>query len=170
MAVNPKTKETRLDAASGSAGPGVVFAALGISAHREDLARLREIFNRMGWKLREARSWREASSVLSAHWLPVVLCDRSLPDGDWKDVVSLTAPLLDSPRVIVMSESSSSSWTAEVTEMGAYAVLAKPIKEDDVIQVMTASCQSSARAGIAAATRPGRFRRVTSPPNESGGF
>ena len=90
-----------LDPSTSTTEAPVVFAVLGISSHREDLATLGSMFQRRGWKFHEARSLREASAILCAHWVPLIICDRSLADGNWKDILSLTAPLLEMPRVIV---------------------------------------------------------------------
>jgi DNA-binding NtrC family response regulator len=119
-----------------------VLAALGISAHAEDLDRLREIFSRMNWKLQEARSCHEAAALLCLDRMPVIICDYSFADGNWKDILSLTAPLLESPRVIVMSGSVEASWTSEVLDMGGYGVLAKPLDNTQVTHVLVAAYRS----------------------------
>jgi DNA-binding NarL/FixJ family response regulator len=119
-------------------GRGYSFTALGISTHLEDLNRLRDILSRMEWRLHEAQSCHEAMIQLCAHRMPIILCDRSLPDGNWKDILSLTAPLLDPPRVIVMSEEVGDSWSTEVLDMHAYGVLAKPLEEGEVTRVLLA--------------------------------
>jgi DNA-binding NtrC family response regulator len=120
--------------------PEDYFAALGISAHRADLDRLRDILGRMKWKLHEARSCHEATTVLSSYWMPIIICDRLLPDGTWKDILSLTAPLLEPPSVIVMSEAVDDSWFAEVLDMRGYGVLAKPLDEGEVTRILVAAC------------------------------
>jgi DNA-binding response OmpR family regulator len=120
--------------------PGDVFTVLGISAHPKDLDRLRNILSRINWKLREARSCHEATTVLSCYWMPIIICDRSLPDGNWKDILSLTAPLLEPPRVIVMSDAVDDSWSAEVLDMRGYGVLAKPLDEGEVTRILGAVC------------------------------
>jgi DNA-binding NarL/FixJ family response regulator len=73
--------------------------------------------------------------------MPIIVCDRSLPDGNWKDILSLTAPLLEPPRVIVMSRSIEASWASEVRDMHGYAVLVKPLDEREVTRVVAAACQ-----------------------------
>jgi AmiR/NasT family two-component response regulator len=121
--------------------PGA-FAALGVSAHPNDLHRLREILTGMRSKLHEARSCHEASTLLCSFRMPIIVCDRLLPDGNWKDILSLTAPLLESPHVIVMSEAVEPSWASEVREMGGYGVLAKPLDETEVIRILVVALRS----------------------------
>jgi DNA-binding NtrC family response regulator len=122
-----------------SMGPKDPFAALGISAHREDLERLREIFSRMNWTLREARSRHEAGILLCSHRMPVIICDRHLPDGHWTDIMSLVAPLVEPPWVIVMSDAVDQCLTAEVFVMGGYGILRKPLIETEAIHVLAAA-------------------------------
>jgi hypothetical protein len=73
------------------------FAALGISSNPNDLHRLREILTGMRSKLHGAQSCHEAGTLLCSFRMPIIVCDRLLPDGNWKDILSLTAPLLESP-------------------------------------------------------------------------
>jgi DNA-binding NarL/FixJ family response regulator len=80
--------------------------------------------------------------VLCSYRMPIIVCDRSLPDGNWKDILSLTAPLLEPPRVIVMSEAVDDSWSAEVLDMRGYGVLVKPLHEGEVTRVLVAACRS----------------------------
>ena len=72
--------------------------------------------------------------------MPIIICDRSLPDGNWKDILSLTAPMQEPPRVIVMSEAVNDSWSAEVLGMRGYGVLPKPLNEGEVTRVLVAAC------------------------------
>jgi DNA-binding NtrC family response regulator len=118
------------------------FTALGISAHLNDLHRLREILKGMGSKLHEARSCHEASTLLCSFRMPIIVCDLLLPDGNWKDILSLTAPLLESPHVIVMSEAVQPSLASEVQEMGGYGVLGKPLDEAEVTRILVAAFRS----------------------------
>lgn len=135
-------KQTDGPAASWAPKASGPVAALVVSAHARDRQRLREIFSGMDWKLREARSCREASAALCSYWTPVIVCDRSLPDGQWKDILSLIAPMLDPPRVIVMSGSSDDLWAAEVLNMGGYGVVSKPLDETEVIHLVAAACRT----------------------------
>jgi len=127
---------------SSEAMPTDSFAALGVTPCREDLKRLRELFSRMRWTLHEARSCREASIVLCFRRMPVILCDRYLPDGHWTDILSLVAPLVEPPWVIVMSDSVEQCWTSEVRVMGGYGVLRKPLNETEATPVLVAAHRS----------------------------
>jgi DNA-binding NtrC family response regulator len=117
-------------------------SAMAVSACVEDMQRLREIFKRIDWKLHEARSCRDATKILCSNRMPVVICDGSLPDGNWKDILSLTAPLVESPCVIVMSRSVETDWSTGVLDLGGYAVLKTPIDPTEVTHLVIAASRN----------------------------
>ena len=80
--------------------------------------------------VRTTNSFREACGQLSSDSNPVVICDRSLPDGDWKDLVGKT------PRLIVTSHAADEALWAEVLNLGGYDVLAQPFDEQEVRRVV----------------------------------
>ena len=128
------TDETQRKPGGESLGQGGVhrFAALCVSADSRVVFRLRESFGRMGWKLYEARSCREASKVLGSYRMPIILCDSSLPDGQWRDILSLVAPLLEPPRVIVLADAARDTSRSEVLGMGGDGVLSRTWSEDEI--------------------------------------
>ena len=107
-----------------------------ISSSREDHVSLRRILSRDRWKVHEARSYREAMSALCADRMPVVICESSLPDGNWKDVLGQVAPMADAPRLIVTSFHADDRLWAEVLNMGGFDVLLKPLDESEVLRVV----------------------------------
>ena len=80
--------------------------------------------------IRTTNSFREACGHLSGDGNPVVICERSLPDGDWKDLVGKT------PRLIVTSHAADEALWAEVLNLGGYDVLAQPFDEQEVRRVV----------------------------------
>jgi DNA-binding response OmpR family regulator len=80
--------------------------------------------------VRTTNSFREACGELSSDGNPVVICERSLPDGDWKDLVGKT------PRLIVTSHAADEALWAEVLNLGGYDVLAQPFDEQEVRRVV----------------------------------
>ncbi len=99
---------------------------LAVSRREEDLAFLDHMFDDAGWKLLKARTYREALSRLRQQRVSVVLCERRLPDGDWKDVMRRIAEMRDPPRLIVVSRHANEHLWAEVGAMGGFDVLATP--------------------------------------------
>jgi DNA-binding response OmpR family regulator len=90
--------------------------------------------------------------VLSRSGADVILCDDHLADGTWKDVLSVIAPLPESPRLIVLFDSASSpaEWS-EVLNLGGFDVLNKPLNEAEVKLTVAAAwrnlqdCQTETR-------------------------
>lgn len=80
--------------------------------------------------VRTAKSFEAACEYLSGGGSPVVICERSLPDGDWKDLLGKT------PRLIVTSRVTDEALWAEVLNLGGYDVLAQPFDELEVRRVV----------------------------------
>jgi DNA-binding response OmpR family regulator len=59
----------------------------------------------------------------------VVVCERDLPPGSWKDVLEQVTILSDPPSLIVTSRLADERLWAEALNLGAYDVLAKPLTE-----------------------------------------
>jgi DNA-binding response OmpR family regulator len=106
--------------------------SLAISSNEADLGFLRNMFDDSNWKLLIAHTYREAMTQLSLQRMPIVLCERQLPDGNWKDVLSQLAPILNRPRLIVISRCADEKLWAEVLNMGGFDLLATPFREEEV--------------------------------------
>ena len=80
--------------------------------------------------VRTVNGFREACGHLSNAGNPVVICEKSLPDGEWKDLLGKT------PRLIVTSHAADEALWAEVLNLGGYDVLAQPFDEQEVRRVV----------------------------------
>lgn len=110
-----------------------------VSASAETGVRLVDLLRRDKWTVRPAQSCREAIDHLSVHRTPVVICESSLPDGNWKD-------LLDkAPRLIVTARTADEALWSEVLNLGGYDVLAQPFDATEVARVVVAARRSSNR-------------------------
>jgi DNA-binding NtrC family response regulator len=89
------------------------------------------ILGQLPWRTDCVRSCLEAILYLHRSIPRVVVCERDLPDGSWKDILQLTAPL-DSPPVIVTSRLADDHLWAEVLNLGGYDVLRKPLNKEEV--------------------------------------
>ncbi len=109
------------------------LSSLVVSPHAEDLAFLESRFKEANWTLYMAGTYREAIAELSRIRVPVVLSECQLPDGNWKDMLSRLAPMLERPRLIVFSRHADERLWAEVLNMGAFDLLAIPFQEDELV-------------------------------------
>jgi DNA-binding response OmpR family regulator len=87
------------------------------------------MFDDADWKLFTAHTYKEGMAQLSREQIPVVLCECQLPDGNWKDVLSRLAPMLEPPRLIAVSRHADERLWLEVLNLGGFDLLATPFRE-----------------------------------------
>jgi DNA-binding NtrC family response regulator len=109
---------------------------LAVSPLESDHTTLAHIFGHTAWDIRNAHSLREASVKLLEDAPPIVLCEDKLPDGTWKDLYALIESLNDKHYLIVTSQFADERLWAEVLNLGAYDVLAKPYRAKEVFDTI----------------------------------
>ncbi|MBI3473651.1 MAG: response regulator [Candidatus Solibacter usitatus] len=110
---------------------------LAVSPDESDQAALRRIFTHSNWTIRTARDGREAVEHCRAGQVPVVLCARHLPDGDWKDLLQAFEAESHPPRLVVTSRHADDLLWAEVLNLGGYDVLPIPFDALEVFRVIS---------------------------------
>jgi DNA-binding response OmpR family regulator len=128
----------------GHFGPSQVLNILSVSPLAEDHARLErvlgdthpEIRTNVRWQLSTASTLSSAFRSLRRLLCPVVICERDLPPGDWKDLLEHTRHLTNPPLVIVTSLHADDALWAEALNLGAYDVLAKPFDRTEIVRVI----------------------------------
>jgi DNA-binding NtrC family response regulator len=123
-----------------------IGSILVVSAIESDHAFIHGLFNSEKWQVRAADSWRHASDHLSRDRVGVVLCEKELPDGAWKDVLASLSAMPDAPALIVASEHADDKLWAEVLNLGGYDVLMKPFDRTEVGRVVSLAWQNWASA------------------------
>ena len=113
------------------------FAVLVIGGFDTDLIALLGILNDTDWTLYWNTSRADAVETLRRRPVNVVLCDRDLPDGSWKDVLLATSSLASPPPVIVTARFANERLWAEVLNLNGYDVLTKPFDADEVMREIT---------------------------------
>lgn len=76
----------------------------------------------------------------------VILCERDLPDGTWKDLWEVVRDHSIAPSFIVTSRLADECLWAEVLNLGAYDVLLKPFEPAEVRRVIQSACRQSERS------------------------
>jgi DNA-binding NtrC family response regulator len=113
---------------------------LSVSPLECDQIALAHIFGHTAWELQIARSLREASEKLFRPQLGsgslVILCDESLPDGSWKELLHMTQDMPQPHNLIVTSHCPDDRLWAEVLNCGAYDVLQRPFRAQEVFRTV----------------------------------
>lgn len=88
----------------------------------------------------------------------VVICERDLPDGNWKTILGTCEALAQPPVVLVVSRHADENLWAEVLNLGGYDVLLKPFDRMEVIRVIGSCCRqwSETTARQPASSAPGQ--------------
>ena len=114
-------------------------AALVVGGAKSDQDLLHRICKESGWDLYRARNRQGASRVLRRMHVRVVITDRDLPQGDWRDLLADLTSLEEPPMLVVTSRLADDSLWAEVLNMGGYDVLAQPFDSEEVTRVIGAA-------------------------------
>jgi DNA-binding response OmpR family regulator len=108
-----------------------------VSGHEEDHLTLQAIFSHRNWRMQKANSYTEARRLLRDSQAAVVICERELPDGSWKDVLYELALLHVAPQLIVVSRLADDQLWAEVLNLGGFDVLEKPFEAAEVMRAVS---------------------------------
>lgn len=125
-----------------------------ISPAEQDHEMLKSLFGGQAWTLLSAHSLGAAVRLLQEQVISVIVTERDLPAGTWRDVLETVRPLPSSPLVIVTSLHADEQLWAEALNLGAYDVLAKPLNKAEILRVLHS-------AWIRTETFPGSSKRAT---------
>jgi DNA-binding NtrC family response regulator len=133
--------------------PAQRLTTLLVSPSSGEHAALGSIFSRSNWNLRSASNCQEALTLLAREPIPVVICDRDLPDGSWRTLLENTHTLRRQSRIIISSHDADDRLSADVLRSGGYDLLTLPWETREVRRVIAlawrsweSTCLSSAAA------------------------
>jgi DNA-binding response OmpR family regulator len=113
-------------------------AVLLVSVRAQIHDSLRSIFRDSPWELQEAWTASDGRQTIrrNHHEIPVVICEHSLPDGDWKLVLAELDKVAVRPSLIVSSRLADERLWAEVLNLGAFdLLLGAPFEPEEVLRV-----------------------------------
>lgn len=93
------------------------------------------------WMLRPCATVESAMAALSQARIPVVVTERDLAPGSWRDILENVLRLPDPPMLIVTSRFADDYLWAEALNLGACDVLAKPFDTSAVVHVISSAWQ-----------------------------
>lgn len=108
-----------------------------LSFFDEDHATLRSILQRNGWRTAESRTFKEALPLLER--ASVVLCQKELPDSDWRRVAGMLERLSGAPVLIVISRLADDDLLDEVVRCGGYDLLCGTFRAPEVLRAVSSA-------------------------------
>ena len=117
---------------------------LSVSPMADDHTSLSSIFERSKpipysgsrWTLRPCATIESAIAALGQARIPLVVTERDLAPGSWREILENTLVRPDPPFLIVTSRLADERFWAEALNLGAYDVLAKPFNPAEVVRVL----------------------------------
>jgi DNA-binding NtrC family response regulator len=106
-----------------------------ISSELGNLLALVDILHREYWNSICASTVNECQEVLARRNIPLVFCDRQLPDGTYRDVLRMVRSLNIDLPVVVTSRLADWNEYFEVLQDGASNLIASPCQPTDAIWV-----------------------------------
>jgi DNA-binding NtrC family response regulator len=91
-------------------------------------------------------SVQEAADWLSTNTARVIICDDSLPDGDWRELWQQVRDRPEPPVFVVSAGAADARLWAEVLNVGAYDVLVKPYVTNEVSRILQHACRTVKRS------------------------
>lgn len=115
---------------------------LGVFPSPEDRALLNGILRDSNWTLQFTCSFLEAQIALRRSPVGVVISEGLLSDGhNWKDLLCEMQNMKHPPPLIVADRLADERLWAEVLNLGAYDLLAKPFEAKEVLHAVSTACQ-----------------------------
>jgi len=132
-----------------AAGPENALAVLAVIPNQGDRDALRGLFRHSNWLVSFTNSIAETMRSLKESPMAVVLCDRDLPDGSWKDLLAATQTVGRPPRVVLTSRLVDGRVWAEALSLGCHNVIPQPFLASELFPVLSFAWRNW-RAGAAA--------------------
>jgi DNA-binding response OmpR family regulator len=110
---------------------------LSVSGASEDHAALRRLASGTACRIAQVDNCKRAMESLSRYCVSVVVCERDLPDGSWRDILAYTDASRKRPLLIVTSRLADERLWADVLNLGGFDLLAKPFDPHEVRHVLT---------------------------------
>ena len=117
-------------------------AILVVSSESKNRHALADILNRVGWGTVCASTVGECQQILSSGNIGLVLCDRRLTDGTYRDALFIARLLGRNVRLVVTSRLADWSEYLEALHDGAFDLIAFPGQTAEIVRVISqARCE-----------------------------
>ena len=100
-----------------------------VSARRADHAASAALVSSVNCILHHALTCQEATAMLRQYRYPVVVTDRTMPDGTWLDIQHTSDSRSNPPQVIVLAAAGDYTFWADALLAGALDALYRPLTD-----------------------------------------
>jgi DNA-binding NtrC family response regulator len=121
------------------------FPVLIVSSDEQVHSSLQQILH-SDCRLRRATGRGEAMPLVRRFRPWVVVCDQTLDDGDWRDLLQDLQSEVEMPPLIVSSRLADDRLWAEVLNLGGYDLLTNPFAATEVSRVVKMAAERSNKA------------------------
>jgi DNA-binding NtrC family response regulator len=116
---------------------GVEFVdVLSVTPTQSDHDSLERFLGRSKWRVHRASTLATGVELLRQKGVSLVICERDLCPGSWRDFLAHITLLPKPPHLIVTSRLADEQLWAEALNLGAYDVLSKPLESNEVARVL----------------------------------
>jgi DNA-binding response OmpR family regulator len=122
------------------------FRLLVVSGDEQDQSSLHRIL-RQDCRLHRVARRREALTYIRHFHPSVIVCDQTLADGDWRDLLQDLQNETQMPPLIVSSRLADDRLWAEVLNLGGYDLLTKPFAATEVSRVVKMAAHRGSKSG-----------------------
>jgi DNA-binding response OmpR family regulator len=114
-------------------------SVLVVSSFQDDAIQICDMLRESSWEVLSAWSLQQAMALLDDNPVAVVICERDLPDGCWRDLLYVPSQPGQAPALVVTSRLADERLWAEVLNEGGFDVIPKPLCEWDVRWVLASA-------------------------------
>ena len=118
-----------------------ILHVLCVSPLEEDHSSLRALIASPTCVLMKAYDLVSALALLRRRDIAVVLCERDLPPGSYRNVLEHINMRPNAPSMIVVSRLADEQLWAEALNLGAWDVLATPFDRNEVLRAVASGCR-----------------------------
>jgi DNA-binding NtrC family response regulator len=117
------------------AGTAVVL----VSPNQEDQHILGGMLDRSEWIVLTADTLERGLTLAGQNRVPIIVCERDLPSGSWKDLLAEVLRLPRAPYFILMSRLGDECLWGDALSLGAWDVLLKPLDATEVMRILSSA-------------------------------
>ncbi len=122
------------------------FSALLIHLRNDRFGTLDQVLEALSFKVIRARSAKEAEAQLCEIPCPhLVLTDAALPDGNWMDVLDITAKAVEPVNVVVVSPIADIQLYLDAMDQGAYDFMTDSFTVPEIVHVLKCALDNVVR-------------------------